>query len=87
MAPLVEPMNMSELTWSAGGAVALGGGVQVGSRLSGGVPVALSGQDRLIGSLRAAWGGYGVDTAAELQLGLAGDPFNIRAVLSTALRF
>jgi hypothetical protein len=88
MEPLVEPMNMSELTWSGGADVGLGAGVGVGARLSGGVPVgAMSGQDRMIGAARATWGSHRVETAAELQAGLAGDPFNLRAVFSTALRF
>lgn len=88
MAPLVEPMNMSEVTWSTAGEYALGGGVHAGVRVSGGVPVAItSGVDRVVGAARVAWGEGRVDTAAELQAGLAGDPFNFRAVLSTALRF
>jgi len=88
MAPLVEPMNMSELTWSAGADVAILAGVRAGARLSGGVPVDVAvGNDRVVGALRVAWGEGRVDTAAELQAGLSGDPFNIRGVVSTALRF
>lgn len=88
MAPLVEPMNMSELTWSGGGDVTVASGVRAGLRLSGGVPVgAMLGSDRVVGAVRVAWGAGRVDTAAELQAGLAGDPFNIRGVVSTALRF
>jgi hypothetical protein len=88
MAPLVEPMNMSELTWSGSGDVAIAAGVRAGARLSGGVPVgSMPGTDRVVGALRVAWGSGRVDTAAELQAGLAGDPFNIRGVVSTALRF
>jgi hypothetical protein len=86
--PLVEPMNMSELTWSGGGELALGAGVRAGVRLSGGVPIgALPGHERVVGTLRAAWGQRRVETAAELQAGLAGDPFTVRGVLSAALRF
>lgn len=88
MAPLVEPMNMSELTWSAGGDVAIAAGIRGGARLSGGVPVgAIPGTDRVVGALRVAWGSGRVDTAAEMQAGLVGDPFTIRGVLSTALKF
>jgi hypothetical protein len=88
MAPLVEPMNMSELTWSGGGDVSVGSGVRAGLRLSGGVPVgAMLGTDRLVGAVRVAWGSGRVDTAAELQAGIAGDPFTLRGVVSTALRF
>jgi hypothetical protein len=88
MAPLVEPMNMSELTWSGSGDVAVGRGVRAGARVSGGIPVgSLPGTDRVVGALRIAWGEGRVDTAFEFQAGLAGDPFNIRGVVSTALRF
>ncbi len=85
---LVEPMNMQELTWSASGDIAVGAGMRAGVRASGGVPIASpDGSDRVIGAARVAWGSGRVDTAAELQAGLAGDPFNIRGVVSTALRF
>jgi len=88
MAPLVEPMNMSELTWTGSGDVAIAAGVRAGARVSGGVPVgSIVGTNRVVGALRVAWGAGRVDTAAELQAGLAGDPFNIRGVVSTALRF
>jgi hypothetical protein len=88
MAPLVEPMNMSELTWSGSGDVTIADGVRAGARVSGGIPVhTLGGTNRVIGALRVAWGSGRVDTAAELQAGFVGDPFNIRGVVSTALRF
>jgi hypothetical protein len=88
MAPLVEPMNMSELTWAVGGEVPIAAGVRGGARFSGGVPVATPmGTDRVVGALRVAWGSGRYDTAAEVQAGLVGDPFTIRGVLSTALKF
>lgn len=88
MEPLVEPMNMSEVTWGAGGDVLIAAGVHGGMRLSGGVPVAsMMGTNRVVGAVRVAWGSGNLDTAAELQTGLAGDPFTIRGVLSTALKF
>jgi hypothetical protein len=88
MWPLVEPMNMSEVTWSGGGEVTIGDGVRAGAQVSGGVPIGiLPGHDRVVGTLRAAWATGRVDTAAELQAGLVGDPFNIRGVVSTSLRF
>ncbi len=88
MWPLVEPMNMSELTWSGAGEVALGEGVRAGARLSGGVPVGiLPGHDRMVGAARIAWGTHRIDTSAELQAGLVGDPFTIRAVIATAVQF
>ena len=88
MQPLVEPMNMSELTWSIGGDVPIAAGVRGGARLSGGVPVgSMLGTDRVVGAARVAWGSGRVATAAEVQTGLVGDPFTIRGVLSTALTF
>ena len=85
--PLVDPMNMSELTWSASGEVPVRA-VRFGARVSGGVPVGhLPGHTRVIGALRVAFGHGRVETAAELQGGLVGDPFTLRAVVETALRF
>jgi hypothetical protein len=88
MQPLVEPMNMREITWSASADLALPAGVRAGPRISGGVPIAgMGGADRVIGAMRVGWGMHRVDTSAEVQVGLFGDPFNIRGVVSTALRF
>lgn len=87
MWPLVEPMNVSEVTWSAGGGYAITPAVQVGARVSGGIPIGLPGDNRVIGSLRGAWASGRFQTAAELQAGIAGDPFIIRGVVSTALSF
>lgn len=88
MEPLVEPMNMSEVTWGVEGDVPIAAGVHGGVRVSGGIPVAtMMGTNRVVGALRVAWGSGRFDTAAELQTGLAGDPFTIRGVLSTALKF
>ncbi|HEV7558882.1 MAG TPA: hypothetical protein VGO00_25595, partial [Kofleriaceae bacterium] len=39
MWPLVEPMNMSEVTFGGGGDVAIAGGIHAGLRVAGGVPV------------------------------------------------
>jgi hypothetical protein len=84
--PLVDPMNMQELTWSAGADLDVGHGVQVGGRTLGGVPIG-TGTTRVIGGGRVAWGTPRVSTAFQLQLGVAGDPFTIRGVVETALRF
>jgi hypothetical protein len=85
--PLVEPMNMSEISWSASGTVALSPSMHVAARVSGGVPVGAPGTDRVVGAARFAWGAGRVDTAAEIQAGLAGDPFTVRGLLETALHF
>ena len=85
--PLVEPMLMSELSWSAGGNVHATKDVRVGAGLSGGIAVGGPGDSRLVGAARVGWHAGRVDTAAEIQTGLAGDPFNVRGVVSTALSF
>lgn len=87
MAPLVDPMNMSEITWSGGGEVTIAGGVHAGVRFLGGVPVGRPGIDRVVGGLRIAWSAGRTVTTAEVQTGLAGDPFTVRGILETALRF
>jgi hypothetical protein len=84
--PLVDPMNMQELTWSAGAEVELGRGVRVGGRTAGGIPIG-PGAVRMIGAGRVAWGTPRISTGLELQLGVAGDPFTVRGVVDTALRF
>ncbi|HEY5920822.1 MAG TPA: hypothetical protein VIV11_04090 [Kofleriaceae bacterium] len=86
MWPIVEPMNRSELTWSAGGDVAITPRIHGGVRLSGGVPIG-DGDHRLAGGVRAGWTSGRFITAAELQAGLAGDPFNIRGVVSGSVSF
>jgi hypothetical protein len=86
--PLVDPMNMSELAWSVGAALDVGRGVHVGGVLSGAEPVgAPMGTARAQGGGRASWGTRRVETAVEIQAGIVGDPFTIRGVVETALRF
>jgi hypothetical protein len=87
MWPLVDPMNTSELTWSVGGDLAVTRDVHVGARVNGGVPVIDPGINRVVAAARVAWVSGRVDTAAELQAGLAGDPFSVRGVVETALHF
>jgi hypothetical protein len=84
--PLVDPMNMQELTWSAGAELEVGHGLAAGGRFLGGIPIG-TGRERVVGAGRLAWGTPRITTAFELQLGVAGDPFTIRGVLDTALRF
>ncbi|MEO6776374.1 MAG: hypothetical protein ABI467_25755 [Kofleriaceae bacterium] len=85
--PLVDPMNMSEIAWGVGCNVALGRGVSSSVRAGGGIPVGLTGHQRVIGAARVGWGSKRVDTAVELQAGLVGDPFSIRGLVETALHF
>lgn len=84
--PLVDPMNLQEIAWSAGADVEVGARVHVGGHLLGGAPIG-TGTNRVIGGGRVGWGTRRVSTDFELQAGLAGDPFSIRGVLETALRF
>ncbi|MEO8840610.1 MAG: hypothetical protein ABI591_21875 [Kofleriaceae bacterium] len=86
--PLVEPMNMSEISWGVAGDYGFGHGMHAGARAGGGHPIANRiGHERVIGALRVGWGTGRVDTAAEIQTGLVGDPFTIRGLLETALHF
>lgn len=86
MWPIVEPMNMQEFTWSATGDYAITPRIHGGARLSGGVPIG-NGDTRVVGAVRGAWASGRFTTAAELQAGIAGDPFTIRGVVSTAVSF
>jgi hypothetical protein len=86
MWPIVEPMNFAELTWSAAGEYAITDELRAGARLSGGVVIG-DGEHRVVGAVRVGWAGDRVTTAAELQAGIAGDPFTLRGVVSTALSF
>jgi hypothetical protein len=84
--PLVEPMNLSEVTFTASGEVVLARVLRAGGRISGGVPVG-DGATRVVGGVRVLWSEGRVDTAFEVQAGIAGDPFRLRGVLETAVRF
>jgi hypothetical protein len=84
--PLVDPMNLQELTWSASADLDLGHGLVVGGRTTGAAPIGM-GRTRAIGGGRVAWGTPRITTGLELQLGLVGDPFTVRGVVDTALRF
>jgi hypothetical protein len=86
MWPLVEPMNLAEVTWTASGDITLARGLRTGARFSGAVPTG-DGDTRVIGGFRVLWNEGRVDTAFEIQAGVAGDPFSLRGVLETALRF
>lgn len=85
--PIVDPMNLTELTWSAGGDLAVARALRLGVRVGGAVALDDTGVNRTIGAMRAVWSEGRVETVAELQVGLAGDPFRVRGVIETALRF
>ena len=86
--PLVEPMNMSEITWSASGDYAFRRGIHFGVASRGGHPVGnIIGHERVIGASRIGWATGRVDTSVEVQAGIVGDPFTVRGLVETALHF
>jgi hypothetical protein len=90
--PLVDPMTLQELTWSAGATVALGvctgSCVRVGAGLAGAQPfgVAMT-TPRVAATARLAWSTARVGTALEASAGLAGDPFTVRGMVVGNVQF
>jgi hypothetical protein len=84
--PLVDPMTPSELTFGAGGMIALAPSLRAGLRADGAIPTG-GGDARLAGGVRAVWALGRVETTAELQGGLAGAPFDLRGLVEAAVRF
>jgi hypothetical protein len=84
--PLVAPMNLQELSWSASADLDVGHRVRLGGRSSGAAAIG-AGRTRVVGGGRVAWSTPRVSVGFELQLGLVGDPFTMRGVVDTALRF
>jgi hypothetical protein len=85
--PLVDPMARSEVTLATAGDVRVPHGVHVGARLSGAIPVGVSGDPRVIAAARAVWIRGRVQSGLELQGGVVGDPFTLRGVVQTTLGF
>ncbi|HEY0251517.1 MAG TPA: hypothetical protein VGC41_08320 [Kofleriaceae bacterium] len=85
--PLVEPMNMSEVTWGVGADLALTHSIHGGARVGGGHPFDLMGHERVVGALRLGWVASRVDTGVEVQTGFVGDPYTVRGLVETALHF
>ncbi len=86
--PLVDPMNMSEVVWSAGvDAPARRRGLVLGGHVWGGIPVGAPGITRVESGVRLGWIRGKVSTAAELQLGLVGDPYTVRGIFETSVTF
>lgn len=84
--PLVEPMTSSEIMGDVRVERALTG--RLGALLKATLAVPLQGDPtRVTAALGARWRGPQVETGAELQAGLAGDPFTVRAVVTSAVRF
>lgn len=86
--PIVDPMNMQEVTWRATASAPVWRDLSLGIAASGGVPIAVPmGVDHASGAARVAWVRPRMVTAFELQAGLAGAPFTVRGVLETTVRF
>lgn len=86
MWPLVEPMNATELTFAGSVMVAVAPTLGAGVRTYGAAPLG-DGSMRLAVGPRIAWVAGRVTMTAELAGGVLGDPFGVRGVLETSLRF
>lgn len=87
--PLVEPMNMAEVLWSGAADVTIApdAGIVVGAHAWGGVPAGAMGVTRVAAGGRVGWRRGAVSTALDVQAGLVGDPFRVRAILATNVSF
>lgn len=84
--PIVEPMSASEAMASARAEVVVASRVRAGARVLIAVPFADE-PTRVVAGVGGRWRGARTETGAELQAGLAGDPFTVRALVTSALRF
>lgn len=84
--PIVDPMTMSELTAGAQVDHMLVPALGLGAKLAAAFPLDL-GDTRVVGSLRAVWIMGRFQTSAEVQVGLAGDPFGFRGLMQTSATF
>ncbi len=84
--PLVEPMSSSELMASVRGELVLAGPFRAGAKLLVAIPLGDE-ATRIVAAVGGRWLGPRAEVGAELQAGVAGDPFTIRAVITSALRF
>lgn len=83
--PLVDPMSFSEITYDATAMLDVAHGLRAGVRLLGAVPI--EDDVRAIGAARISWRAGRVETTAEAQAGIAGDPVRLRGIVSTAMSF
>ena len=83
--PLVDPMSFSEVTFDALAMIELAGELRAGVRMLGALP--LDDDARAIGAAHVTWRSGRIETTAEAQAGLAGDPVRFRGLVSTAMRF
>lgn len=83
--PLVEPMSFSEATFDATAMILLADELRAGVRILGALPT--DDDTRAIGAARVTWHTGRLETTAEAQVGIAGDPVRMRGLVSTAMRF
>jgi hypothetical protein len=83
--PLVEPMSFSEITYDASAMFPVASSLSVGARLLGAFPT--DDDARAIGAARVSWRAGRIETAAEAQAGIAGDPVRMRGLVSTSMTF
>lgn len=83
--PLVEPMSFSEITYDATAMFPLADTFAIGARVLGAIPT--DGDPRAIGAARVSWRTGRIETAAEAQAGIAGDPVRVRGLVSTSMTF
>ena len=83
--PLVEPMSFSEVTFDATAMFPVASAFAVGARILGALPT--NDDARAIGAARVSWRAGRIETFAEAQAGIAGDPVRIRGLVSTSMTF
>jgi hypothetical protein len=84
--PLVAPMAFSELYGDAALLANLATGLAAGVRGSLAIPTTAA-PTRATGGIRVQWQAGRVVTTADLDAGLAGDPFGMRGTVATAVSF
>jgi hypothetical protein len=84
--PLVEPMSFSEITYDATAMISVASSLSLGARVLGAMPLA-DDDMRTIGGARISWRIGRIETLAELQAGLTGDPVKLRGLVSTSMTF
>jgi hypothetical protein len=86
IAPIVDPMNGVELTAGATVMYSVIRQLAVGARTATATPIG-EGNNRLVGGVRIGWAAGRVETVAEVLGGVVGDPFGIRGLVETSIRF
>jgi hypothetical protein len=79
-------MNLQELMWHVGLMSPLAKALALRAAVGGGVPIG-EGRDRIVAGFGATWVEGSVATSFTIEAGLAGDPFILRGLLESAVRF